>query len=65
MKYDFLFTTKGSFKYFRADSDVRLAKSGDYFLVLGENGEKLFTYLKNCGTNLKRIAPQDLREKTK
>ena len=62
---NFLFTTKGSFKYFRADSDVRLAKSGDFFLVLGENSEKLFTYLKNCGTNLTRITPQELREKTK
>jgi hypothetical protein len=62
---NFLFTTKGSFKYFRADTDVRLAKSGDYFLVLGENSEKLFTYLKNCGTNLTKITPDELREKTK
>jgi hypothetical protein len=62
---NFLFTTKGSFKYFRADTDVRLAKSGDYFLVLGENSEKLFAYLKNCGAKLTKTTPDELREKTK
>jgi len=62
---NFLFATKGSFKYFRADTDVRLGKSGDYFLVLGENSEKLYQYLKNCGTSLTKITPDELREKTK
>ena len=62
---NFLSTTKGSFKYFRADTDVRLGKSGDYFLVLGENSEKLYQYLRNCGTSLTKITPDELREKTK
>ena len=29
---NFLFQTKGSFKYFRPDSDVKIIKNGDYFL---------------------------------
>lgn len=62
---NFLFMTKGSFKYFRPDSDVKMGKAGDYFLVLGENSEKLFQYLKNCGTNLTKLTPIELREKTK
>ena len=62
---NFLFNTRGSFKYFRPDSDVRIGKSGDYFLVLGENSERLFQYLKNCGTNLTKITPDNLREKNK
>ena len=61
---NFLFITKDSFKYFRPDSDVRIGKSGDYFLILGKNSEKLFQYLKNCGTNLTKITPNELREKT-
>ncbi len=61
---NFLFVTRGSFKYFRPDTDVRIGKSGDYFLVLGGNSEKLFQYLKNCGTDLAKITPDELREKT-
>jgi hypothetical protein len=60
---NFLFLTKGSFKYFRADADLRIGKDGDYFLVLGENSDKLYAYLKNCGTNLSKITPEQLREK--
>ena len=59
---NFLFKTKGSFKYFRADADIRLCKDGDYFLVTGENSEKIYAYLKKCGAPLTKISPEELRE---
>jgi hypothetical protein len=61
---NFLFAVKGTFKYFRPDSDIKLCKTGDYFLVLGENTERLFKYLKNCGAPLKKITPEELIKKT-
>jgi hypothetical protein len=60
---NFLFLTQGSFKYFRPGADVRMGKEGDYCLVLGPNSESLYQYLKNCGTKLSRITPDELREK--
>jgi len=61
---NFLFLTQGSFKYFRPSSDVRIGREGDYFLVIGQNSERLYEYLKKCGTNLIKITPEELREKT-
>lgn len=61
---NFLFFTKGSFKYFRPSVDIRTATEGDYFLVLGPNSESMYTYLKNCGTKLTRMTTDELREKT-
>jgi hypothetical protein len=52
-----------SYFLFLCNTDVRLAKSGDYFLVLGENDEKLFAYLKNYGTNLAKITPDEKKTK--
>ena len=60
---NFLFSVKGTFKYFRPDSDIKICKAGDYFLVLGENTDKLFQYLKNCGAPLTKVTPDELREK--
>jgi hypothetical protein len=62
---NFLFVTKGSFKYFKPDTDIRLGKDGDYFLILGGNSAKLYEYLQNCGTSLSALTPDQLREKTK
>jgi hypothetical protein len=62
---NFLFLTQGSFKYFRPSADVRIGKEGDYFLVLGPNGESLYEYLRNCGTKLTKITADELREKSK
>jgi hypothetical protein len=61
---NFLFKTKGSFKFFKPDSDVRIIKKGDYFLVIGPNNEALFKYLKSCGAPLTKITPEELKEKT-
>lgn len=61
---NFLFKTQGSFKFFKPDSDVRIIKKGDYFLVIGPNNEALFKYLKSCGAMLTKITPEDLKEKT-
>jgi len=62
---NFLFLTQGSFKYFRPGADVRMGKEGDYFLVLGPNSEDLYEYLRNCGTKLSKITPDELIEKAK
>jgi len=62
---NFLFLTQGSFKYFRPSADVRIGKEGDYFLVLGPNGESLYEYLRNCGTKLTKITADELGEKSK
>jgi len=59
---NFLFFSKGSFKYFRPSEDIRTVKKGDYFLILGPNSERMFAYLKKCGAILKGITPEELRK---
>jgi hypothetical protein len=61
---NFLFKTHGSFKYFKPDSDVKIMRKGDYFLVVGPNSETMFRYLKNCGATLNKLSPDDLTEKS-
>jgi len=60
---NFLFFNKGSFKYFRPSEDLKIGREGDYFLLLGSNSEKLYAYLKKCGSKLKEMTPEDLKEK--
>lgn len=62
---NFLFFSKGSFKYFKASEDVKLCREEDYFLLLGPDSEKMYAYLKKCGLVLKKITPEKLKEETK
>jgi hypothetical protein len=60
---NFLFRINGTFKYFKPDSDVKIIRRGDYFLVVGPNSETMFKYLKACGATLTMLTPDDLKEK--
>ncbi len=60
---NFLFRINGTFKYFKPDSDVRIMRKGDYFLVVGPNSETMYKYLKACGATLTMLTPDDLKEK--
>jgi len=62
---NFLFFSRGSFKYFRPSEDVRIARKGDYFLLLGSNSGRLYAYLKKCGLKLKEMTPEELKEKAR
>jgi len=59
---NFLFFTKGSFKYFEPSEDVGRIRKGDFLLVLGKNSQDMYKYLKQCGSELEMLTPSRLKK---
>lgn len=58
---NYLFHIGGSFKYFTT-KDIKLAEAGDYMLVMGENGDRIFNYLVAGGVPVEKITLKEIQQ---